>query len=170
MAYFTNGLICVILGSLFIAAGGFLTTKGWDEFSKHSKRKTLINSAMRELEQNSKYLKDMDEHFKHLSILEQVYLLPTFNYNAIQLIQTSPLFSKRDNSLLSAASSFLYNVNPTNDSVLKLNLIFSGTERSLQHKKNTYISFYNSPLLERFRQRQKELHAEILKINRGIKD
>ena len=170
MTYLTTGWLCVIAGSLFIALGGFLTTKGWHEFSNHSKRQTLISSAMRELEQNNEYLKDMDKCFEQLSNLDQVYLLPTFHYNAIQLIHTSSLFSKRDGSLLSAASSFLYNVNPTNDSVLKLNIIFSGTRPSLQHKKDTYISFYNSQLLKRFRQKQKELHGELLKLKRGSDD
>jgi hypothetical protein len=170
MTYLTTGWLCVIAGSLFIALGGFLTTKGWAEFSNHSKRQTLISSAMRELEQNNEYLKDMEKGYEQLSNLSQLYLLPTFHYNAIQLIQTSALFSKRDSSLLSAASSNLYNVNPTNDSVFKLNIIFSDTSPSLQHKKNTYISFYNSPLLKRFKQKQKELHAELLKLEQGSND
>ena len=167
MSYLTTGWLCVIAGSFFIAIGGFLTTKGWSEFSNHFNRQTLISSAMRELEQNNKYLKDMDKCVEQLSNLDQVYLLPTFQYNAIQLIQTSSLFSKRDSSLLSTASSFLYNVNPTNDSVLKLNIIFSDTSPSLQHKKNTYISFYETPLLKRFKQKQKELHAELMKLKQG---
>jgi len=159
----------LIAGSLFIAVGGILTTKGWDKVSKHSERQTLISSAMRELEQNDKYLKDMDKGFEQLSNLDQVYLLPTFHYTAIQLIQTSPL-CKRDSSLLDAASSFLYNVNPINNSVIKLNEIFSDTRPSLSHKKDTYISFYNSPLLKRFRQKQKGLQAELLKLERGSND
>ena len=170
MTYLTTGWLCVIAGSLFIAIGGFLTTKGWNEFSNHSKRQTLISSAMRELEQNNKYLKDMDKGFGQLSNLDQVYLIPTFHYNAIQLIQTSSLFNKKDSSLLSAASSFLYNVNPVNDSVLKLNIIFSDTSPSLEHKKNTYVSFYKSPLLKRFMLKQKELHGELLKLKQGSND
>jgi hypothetical protein len=47
MSYLTTGWLCVITGSLFIAIGGFLITKGWDEFSNHSKRQTLLTSAMR---------------------------------------------------------------------------------------------------------------------------
>ena len=160
----------MIAGSLFIALGGFFTTKGWNEFSNHSKRQTLISAAMRELDQNIKYLTDMDKAFERISDLDQVYLLPTFHYNAIQVIQTSPLFSKRDGGLLSVASSYLYNVNPTNDSVLKLNNIFSGTTPTLQHKKDTYISFYNSRLLKRFRQNQKDLYEHVLKLKRGNAD
>ena len=94
MSYLINGWICVIAGSLCIAIGGFLTTKGWSEFSNHSKRKVLINTAIRELEQNNEYLLDMDKAFKQISELEQVYLLPTFHYNVIQEIQTSPFFNK----------------------------------------------------------------------------
>ncbi len=160
----------MIVGSFCIAVGGILTTKGWDKLSKHSERQMLISSAMQELEQNDKYLKDMDKCFEQLSNLDQVYLLPTFHYNAIQLIQTSPL-CKRDSSLLDATSSFLYNVNPINNSVLKLNNeIFSDTRPSLQNKKDTYISFYNSPLLKRFRQKQEKLQAELLKLGRGGND
>ena len=170
MTYLTTGWLCVVAGSLFIALGGFLTTKGWAEFSNHSKRQTLISSAMRELEQNNEYLKDMEKCYEQLSNLKQVYLLPTFHYNAIQLIQTSSLFSKMDSSLLSAASSFLYNVNPINNSVFKLNLTFSDPQTSLQKEKNTFISFYNSPLLKRFRRNQKELQAELLKLERGSND
>ncbi|MFA5252596.1 MAG: hypothetical protein WC454_08445 [Phycisphaerae bacterium] len=166
MTYLTTGWLCVIVGSFCIAVGGFLTTKGWNEFSNHSERKKLISSAMRELEQNNKYLEDMNTAFEQLSNLDQVYLIPTFHYNVIQLIQTSSLFNEEDNSLLSVASSFLYNVNPVNDSVLKLNIVFSDTSPSLQHKKNTYASFYNSPLLERFRQKQKELHEKLLKLKK----
>jgi hypothetical protein len=164
MSYLTTGWICVIAGSLFIAIGGFLTTKGWSEFSNHSTRKTLISAAIRELDQNNKYLTDMDKAYEQISNLDQVYLLPTFHYNGIQAIQASPLFSNKNGSMLSVASSYLYNVHPTNDSVLKLNIIFSGTNSPLQNKKETYSSFYNSPLLKRFRQNQDYLREQLLKL------
>ena len=164
MSYFTTGCLFVITGSLFIAIGGVLTTKGWSEFSNHSTRKTLISAAIRELDQNNKYWADMDMAYEHISNLDQVYLLPTFHYNGIQAISASPLFSKRDGSMLSVASSYLYNVHPTNDSVLKLNFNFSGTKTPLQQKKETYSSFYNSSLLKRFRQNQEDLREQLLKL------
>ena len=170
MSYLTTGWLCVITGSFFIAIGGFLTTKGWDEFSNHSKRQTLLTSAMRELDQNSEYLKDMDKHFQILSTLDQVYLLPTFHFNSVQAIQTSPLFTKKDEVLLNSAFSYLYNVNPTNDSIQKLNIIFSGERPSIQHKKETYGSFYNSNLLQRFRKKHKELQEQLIKLKRQCKD
>ena len=157
MTYLTTGWLCVISGSLFIAIGGFLTTKGWDEFSNHSKQRTLLTTAMRELEQNSEYLKDMERHFQQLSDLEQVYLLPTFHFNAIQTVQTSPLFTKKGGSLMNDTFSYLYNVNPVNDSILKLNIIFSGSTSSLEHKKETYASFYNSKMMQRFRSKHETL-------------
>lgn len=170
MSYLTTGWVCVIAGSLFIGIGGFLTTKGWNEFSNHSKRQMLITAAIRELEQNHGYLSDMDKCFEEISKLDQLYLLPTLHYNAIQVIQTSPLFSKRDASVLNAASSYLYNVNPVNNSVLKLNTIFSGTASTLQHKKDTYISFYESPLVKRFKQKHKDLRQQLLKLEAGSTD
>ena len=170
MSYLTTGWLCVITGSLFIAIGGFLTMKGWDEFSNHSTRQTLLTSAMRELEQNSEYLKDMDKHFQLLSTLDQVYLLPTFHFNSIQAIQTSPLFTKKDEPLLNSVFSYLYNVNPTNDSILKLNIIFSGVTPRLQHKKETYGSFYNSKLLQRFRKKHGDLKEQLIKLKRGSTD
>jgi len=103
---------------------------------------------------------------KRLPQLDTVYLLPTFHYSAIQLIQTSSLFGQGDADLLAATSSFLYNVNPVNDSINKLNVVFSDTQPSLQHKKNTYVNFYQSPLLERFKRKQKDLQAEITKLTR----
>ena len=164
MSYLTTGWLCVISGSLFVAIGGLLTTKGWVEFSNHSKRQTLIKCAVLELDQNIKYLDDMDKCFEHISDLDQVYLLPTFNLNTIQSIQTSPLFSK-DSDLLVATSSFLYNVNPVNNSVLKLNNEFSGTTSTLDQKKNTYISFHETSLMTRFRQKQDVLYKQLLELN-----
>lgn len=164
MSYLTNGCICLILGPLLIGFGGLLTTLGWNEISNYSNRKTLITNAKRELEQNQKYLMDMKNSFEQISKLDKTYLLPTFHYNAIQAIQISPLFSKKDDNLLSATSSYLYNVNPVNNSVLKLNNIFSGTEQSLQDKKNTYINFYSSPLMQKFRQKHEGLNRQLLKL------
>jgi len=164
MTYLTTGWLCVISGSLFIAMGGFLTTKGWDEFSSHSKRNTLIASAVRELHQNSEYLKDMEKHLQLLPSLDQVYLLPTFHFNSIQAIQTSPLFTKDDGSLSSVVFSYLYNVNPVNDSILKLNGIFSGTSPSLERKKETYSNFYNSKILQRFIEDHKDFQSQLNKM------
>ncbi|GAH32766.1 unnamed protein product, partial [marine sediment metagenome] len=140
---------------------------GWSEFSNHSTRQTLISAAIRELDQNNKYLTDMDKAYEQISNLDQVYLLPTFYYNGIQAIQASPLFTKKDESLLNSVSSYLYNVNPTNDSILKLNIIFSGKSSSLQHKKETYGSFYNSKLLQRFRKKHEDLQEQLIKLKRG---
>ena len=170
MSYLTTGWLCVISGPLFIAIGGFLTTKGWDEFSNHNKRKTLVTSAMRELAQNSKYLNDMDKHFQLLPSLNQVYLLPTFHFSSIQTIKTSPLFKEKDESLLNSAFSYLYNVNPINDSILKLNIIFSDESSSLRHIKGTYSSFYNSKILQRFRKKHEDLQEQLIKLKRGHKD
>ncbi|MBN1505972.1 MAG: hypothetical protein JW955_03955 [Sedimentisphaerales bacterium] len=170
MSYWATGWLCVVVGSLFIAVGGFLTTKGWSEFSNHSQPRRLISSAIRELRQNAKYLKDMDTCSERLPQLDRMYLLPTFHYSAIQTIQTSSLFSDKNAALLDATSSFLYNVNPIDDSIRKLNVIFSDTQPSLQHKKDAYAAFYQSPLLQRFRRRQKELHSEIMKLTRNAPD
>lgn len=169
MSYLINGWICVISGSIFIAIGGFLTTRGWSEFSNHSKRKLLISAAIRELEQNNEYLTDMDKYFKHISEFEKVYLLPTFHYNIIQEIRTSPFFSKNDSYLLTSASSYLYTVNPINNSVLKLNNIFSGATTSsstLQRRKNVYKTFYNTPLLKRFRRHHEDLLKQLKRLKK----
>jgi len=152
MSYFTASCLYLTTGAIAIAIGGLLTTKGWNEYSNHSARQTLISAGIRELDQNTQYFEDMDEAQAKIAGLQQVYLLPTFHYDGIQAIHLSPLFSKEDRSVLSTAPSFVYNVHPVNDSVRKLNDLFSDTGPPLEHKKKQYVSFYTSPIFQRFRQ------------------
>jgi len=159
MTFYISGWVHVIIGSLSIALGGYLTTKGWNQFNSHAAKGSLVTAAQREWRQNDSYLVLMAEHHSKLDDIDTPLLISTLHNDALQEILTSHLFDKKnekDNRLLNVVSSYLLNIKPLNDSITKINNIISGNIDS-SHRKKTLSDFYSSALLKRFKKRQIQL-------------
>lgn len=159
MSFLMSGWVYVIFGSLAIAVGGFLTTKGWSEFNSYEARKSLITAAYKEWKENDSYLQDMENHKQSIDQFDQPILLPSLHENSIQSLITSHLLSesnKRDSKLVKTASNYLLNIKPLNDSIFKIN--FSVPSIGSKEERISMVSnFYCSPVFERAINHHKEL-------------
>ena len=163
MTFYWSGWVHVIIGSLAIALGGYLTTKGWNQFNCHSEKGSLITAAQREWRQNDTYLGLMSVHHSKLDDIDNPILMSTLHYDELQRVLTSYLFEKKnekDKRLLNAIADYLQNLKPVNDSITKLNYIVSGHINS-DHRKITLSEFYRSALLKRFREHHLQLGEEL---------
>lgn len=89
-------VILVFGGSILIAKGGTLTTKGWNYLDTHSQRDALIVSLIREWKVNNALLPKCHFNDTDEKTLGQRWQYPRFEWGTFSALYVSALFNSND--------------------------------------------------------------------------
>jgi hypothetical protein len=155
-----SGWICIIIGTLSIGCGGFLTTKGWNLLNIDSRRKALIQAIYQELTYNDVLSSKFPYVYEDTIKDKDLYVMfPLFSSMATENLVASGLFVYTDKKDFSINNLSLRYVDETNQLNMYIKSVNDGLLRwwkTPEARRKAYQSVSNSGIFKDFIKFQKE--------------